>query len=341
MCTLQQCPAYTTWRHDPIYTHKACVPSSVRNRTHDLFLNISDAQVPGREQSWQDWGLGCDLPYNQLRLPSRGLFVSDHHPHPQTEQGPATAMFCIPTHHEHNQPRRILHSFRSHRSLRTEATVGSPSTTMRMSQHHRKPSDVSSMTRSSTESARSPTGRSECSAVEWDPLRLHPPMAPGSGPLLPAHQDDSRRYQPHELRQARSMHFHNAQSQANARALHSHSQSAPALVIYGGFDFGFSSDDHKRPSSSSTVSSAGSISEATTPDSCHGAFGWGDPVTRLSPRPHHGDRAGGLGGGPRGLPGSGADHFIKRGEWKRRGIVFASDAPAASEEECFDLEIDS
>jgi hypothetical protein len=35
-----------------------------------------------------------------------------------------------------------------------------------------------------------------------------------------------------------------------------------------------------------------------------------------------------------------ADDFIKRGGWKRRGVVFELDVPMADEEECFDLDMD-
>lgn len=41
---------------------------------------------------------------------------------------------------------------------------------------------------------------------------------------------------------------------------------------------------------------------------------------------------------PRGLVA--ADDFIKRGGWKRRGVIFELDVPMADEEECFDLDMD-
>ncbi|KAK1750239.1 hypothetical protein QBC47DRAFT_122636 [Echria macrotheca] len=216
-------------------------------------------------------------------------------------------------HTDHHHHRRILHSFRSHRCLRTEA--GSGSQDMR---HNRQPSDASSMARSSTESARPSTSRTDMS-VEYDPLRLHPvTLAPGPVPILPT-RIESRHYEPHELRQARSMHFHHGHhTQPRQIHNHSHSQSVPAMVIYGGFDFGFG--EKMVPSSPSSLSG----SEAATPNSCQGAFEWGDAIT---PRPH-----------PAGSS-SGPGNFIKRGDWKRRGIVFAADSPAASEDECFDLDM--
>jgi len=46
----------------------------------------------------------------------------------------------------------------------------------------------------------------------------------------------------------------------------------------------------------------------------------------VTPRPHRNERD------------DQADYFMKRGGWKRRGIVFASGVTMADEEECFDLE---
>ncbi len=88
------------------------------------------------------------------------------------------------------------------------------------------------------------------------------------------------------------------------------------MVIYDGFDFGFNHSESV-PSSPSSISG----SEPGTPES-PGAE-WGGSVT---PRPRQ--------------TRDGADYFMKRGDWKRRGIVFtACETPMASEDECFDLEV--
>jgi hypothetical protein len=199
-------------------------------------------------------------------------------------------MFCLPVHEHHH--RRILHSFRSHKSLRAEAAAAPE---MPHPRHQRHPSEAGSETRSSTESSRPSTSRTDVS-IEWDPLRLHP-VGPTPVPVL----DDIKR---HELRQARSLHGL-GQHHERRTTTHSHSQShsEPAMVIYDGFDFGFASPGR-----------ATSYSAPSSPTTSEGA----------TPRPHlmrDGD-------------------YFKRGDWKRRGIVFGtSEATMATEDECFDLDI--
>ncbi|KAK3363350.1 hypothetical protein B0T25DRAFT_562371 [Lasiosphaeria hispida] len=209
------------------------------------------------------------------------------------------------SHHHHH---RLLHSFRSHKTLRADAES-------QEMHHHRNPSEASSVARSSTDSARPSTSRTDMS-VEWDPLRLHPPMASAPSPVFPStHSQESRRYEPHELRQARAQ--HNTEGRTHSRAVHS--QSSPTMVIYDGFDFGFSQQAPRRRTSPAP-SSSGSEFEAATPES-RGAE-WG-PVT---PRPHPATNS--------------PDYFIKRGDWKRRGIVFGGgETTMASEAETFDLDM--
>jgi len=197
-------------------------------------------------------------------------------------------MFCIPLHDHHNH-RRILHSFRSHKSLRAEA----PAT---QEMHHRQPSEASSLARSSTDSLRPSTSRTDIS-IEWDPLRLHPV---GPAPVLPV-LDDARR---HELRQARSLHgIHQHHLRRSTPHSHSHSQSGPDMVIYEGFDFGFGPNQTSQSAPTSPTTSEGP-----------------------TPRPH---------------PATDGPEYFKRGDWKRRGIVFGtSETAMATEAECFDLDVD-
>jgi hypothetical protein len=76
------------------------------------------------------------------------------------------------------------------------------------------------------------------------------------------------------------------------------------MVIYDGFDFGFASPGR-----------GASQSAPTSPTTSQGA----------TPRPH---------------PVTDGDYF-KRGDWKRRGIVFGTtEATMASEDECFDLDVE-
>lgn len=210
-------------------------------------------------------------------------------------------MFCIPHTNDHHN-HRILHSFRSHRNLRAGSTSEAIEMPHPIRHHRRQPSE----TRSSTESSRPSTRGSDLSAVEWDPLRLHPPLAPGPAPVLPP----SNTLTHHGVRQARSMHF---QQNSQPKTQHSYSASTPSVVIYDGFDFGFGSGKK-------------SSSEPASPDSCRGAEWCDSAGPAVTPRPHRATE--------------GADDFLKRGDWKRRGIVFASSTPMASEEECFDLDLD-
>jgi hypothetical protein len=79
------------------------------------------------------------------------------------------------------------------------------------------------------------------------------------------------------------------------------------MVIYDGFDFGFGLKQTSQSAPSSPTT----------------------PSASATPRPHP---AGSM---------DGPDYFMKRGDWKRRGIVFsANETTMATEEECFDLEVD-
>lgn len=234
-------------------------------------------------------------------------------------------MFCFPQ-QEHHSSTRILHSFRSHRSLRASAAAqrspdlypeDTTTSTMHLPHfhHHRKPSDAPTMstTRSSSDSTRPSTsgGRSDasssCSSIEWNPLRLHPPLAPA--PRL--HQQRSLdSFQQHLQQQNHTQPAPVPSAPRPTLSSHGHSRSAPpALVIYDGFDFGFGK--------------GGKGSEVSTPSTA--GSGPGTPAMR---RP----------GPPGGM--DGADFFIKRGGWKRRGIVFSPEAgrEEAKEDEVFDLE---
>ncbi|KAK4192486.1 hypothetical protein QBC35DRAFT_373465 [Podospora australis] len=247
-------------------------------------------------------------------------------------------MFCgIP---QHNNSHRLLRSFRSHKSLKQEA-AHHPNN-MHFRHHHSRPSDMSSMARTSMESATSSRpstsgGKSELS-VDWDPLRLHPPLACAPVPHLPE-EIASRRYQPQEPKQARSMHNLRAvqqqqQQQASRPSRHQH-QASTATVIYGGFDFGFNdTNTHPVPRRAPSPTPS-SVSDASSTDGSRDAEEWGDNivVTPL-PAPRHRQ--------PRqtGPPATEleAEHFMKRGGWKRRGIVFVSEATTlASEEESWEM----
>ncbi|KAK4460986.1 hypothetical protein QBC42DRAFT_228415 [Cladorrhinum samala] len=244
-------------------------------------------------------------------------------------------MFCgISAPHHHDQ--RLLRSFRSHKSLSQQAAH--PIANMHFRHHHQaKASDLSSASRSSMESLSSrPStsgGKSELS-VDWDPLRLHPPLANAPVPLI-LEEDNSRRYQPHEIRQSRSM--HNLRSRQQAQKQHQ-KPSTSSTVIYGGFDFGFDtnpSQHHEKFAGRCPSPTPSSASDASSLYGVREAEEWGDngvvtplPAPRLNrrnrPRPP--------------VAMSEAEKFITRGDWKRRGIVFCSDSTVlAGEDETWEI----
>lgn len=204
---------------------------------------------------------------------------------------------------------------------------------------------MSSMARSSMESTTSSRpstsgGKSDLS-VDWDPLRLHPPLACAPVPNLPE-DIASRRYQTQELRQARSMHnLRASQQQQQQRQQHSspahsrpswHQQNgSTATVIYDGFDFGFSNTNMEPARRRAPSPTPSSVSDASSLDGSRDAEDWGDNFI-VTPLPAPRRRR------PQPPAELEADHFMKRGGWKRRGIVFVSDAAAlASEDESWEI----
>ncbi|KAJ4298717.1 hypothetical protein N0V88_003749 [Collariella sp. IMI 366227] len=265
----------------------------------------------------------------------------------------------------HSTHRRFLRSFRSHRSLRlnhwtsgtnTDSTVGN--TSEEMPRRHR-PNDVSSLARpsldSSTSSRPSTSSRAETiMSVEWDPLRLHPALAPASSPPLRDTFDESisRPYQPQELRQARSSHNLRRPSEPSYQSL----SAAANTIIYDGFDFGF--DNKPTPASTPTPTISTTISTTSTTkrprapsptpsdasSECSLTFSSSSSSVSAeddSPPRSHGSGPGARAVKPRYTTGLGpeGDDFLKRGGWKRRGIVFIAPEgeEEAGEEECWEI----
>lgn len=241
------------------------------------------------------------------------------------------------SHHSHH--RRFLRSFRSHRSLEAYGNSSDTHTTT-MSHRPRLPSDASSL----ASSRPSLSTRSEMSVVDWDPLRLHPPLAPGPSPPLRDAADArcSRPYQPHELRHARSS--HTLRRPATPPQQHPAASFSSETVIYDGFDFGFSSKP--TPTTSSTVVPRRRAPSPTPSEDSLSSSGFDDlglglgldsaagSTARLSarprprPRPHPESPS---------LLNDEAEYFIRRGGWKRRGIVFVDGSPLAGEDETFEI----
>jgi hypothetical protein len=249
-------------------------------------------------------------------------------------------MFCgiqpTPTHHHHHS---LLRSFRSHRSHRHRKDSTADSLSQEEMHHHHRhvPSDASSLSRPSLDSTSS---RRTDLSIDWDPLRLHPSLSSGpSPPLQDAFSDStSRRYQPHELRHARS-------SQGLRRPSTSHHQPTQSTVIYDGFDFGFNNNPTRVMTKPAAASNMMRRAPSPTPSdaSSESSFSLGEPSDEemglglgLSPAPALRSRP-----RPRPCYDDGADEaesFIRRGGWKRRGIVFVnSGSPLAGEDETFEI----
>ncbi|KAH6854924.1 hypothetical protein B0I37DRAFT_363409 [Chaetomium sp. MPI-CAGE-AT-0009] len=242
-----------------------------------------------------------------------------------------------PPHHHHHSLLRSFRTRRSHRH-RKDSTADSLSSQEEMHHHHRHvPSDASSLARPSLDSTSS---RRTDLSIDWDPLRLHPSLASGpSPPLQDAFSDStSRRYQPHELRHARSC-------QDMRRPSTSHHQPTQSTVIYGGFNFGFNNKPTPVMTKPATASDSMRRAPSPTPSdvSSEYSFSLSEPSDEemglglgLSPAPALRSRP-----RPRPYHDGGADeaeYFMRRGDWKRRGIVFVnSGSPLAGEDETFEI----
>ena len=254
-------------------------------------------------------------------------------------------MLCIPIttshhhhHHHHTQNQKMLRSFRSHKGLKSGHSSGGV-------QHARHPSDASSMdSRSSTTSTH---GR----MVDFDPLRCHPPdlafsHRPSLGNISEDEFDHHRSDRPSRSLPGPPHHY-----TATPRVHHQHQPTTSTTVIYDGFDFGF--DQNNKPTPPSASAGIRSVADVATPssptpstDSFSSSFSSASSDSMGSnycaglaaapqPRQRPQTEVSTAMARPRGL--AAADDFIKRGGWKRRGVIFELDVPMADEEECFDL----
>ncbi|KAL1836210.1 hypothetical protein VTJ49DRAFT_5450 [Mycothermus thermophilus] len=208
-------------------------------------------------------------------------------------------------------------------------------------------------------------------SIDWDPLRLHPSNTQGPAPPLPdpaMTEKLSKRF-PTPLQSPSSATLHSMPPTPTSPSF-----SAPQLrqkvstntVIYDGFDFGFSRNHTPTPVLSRTatptlhLAPAASVTSAYRAPSpapsdasseCSLAFSGssydsslideyadGQELVGLAPAPAPRPR-------PRPRPSAAghkeddAEYFLRRGAWKRRGIVFATPAEyeLADEEETFEF----
>lgn len=176
--------------------------------------------------------------------------------------------------------------------------------------HTRKPSLASSLastiTRSSTESHRKPGS--------VDPLSLHPPLAINTSPHF-----DEVRYREDNEREDR---FFNQTQRAE-----DHYQDSPELSPLKGENCFFHRDNRKRITYVYDQTTQWPLKDwQAIPPGLADIDDMSEPATPLTPRPVEQQRR------PTEWmqdPGS----YVKRGEWKRRGIVFHLNSSAQEEQE--------
>lgn len=242
-------------------------------------------------------------------------------------------MFCTAGH-------RVFRSFRSHKHIRsTEHRQQHGNVEEQPREHRRQPSEASSIATITSDASRSSACQTEMS-IDFDPLRCHPPLQTACASHPPS------RLNP------RQHHFSDDEVSGSIphtipiQACSSHQPQAPCQVsnkIHEGFNFRFD------PKSAKSVSdgycarelksnwSYSTLSLATTesdfgPDDSEDSYRVGTATetepewgTALRPRPQ-----------PSAL--DTPEYIMKRGAWKRRGIVFVP-VPIVSmaSEDCFTL----
>jgi len=164
--------------------------------------------------------------------------------------------------------------------------------------------------------------------VDWDPLRLHPPLERARSPCVYLEDKSGRHWFEDHGRRNTNLRRHHTHSYRQRQT------QSGSSTIYSGFDFGFrdsvnsAAETHRRYRSEADVDWAPQprigrrISDYESSGSDSAPIEWGEAIM---PRPH-----------PE-LIGE-ADYFMRRGDWKRRGVVFSSPAVRlASEEDTFDI----
>ncbi|KAL2181024.1 uncharacterized protein P884DRAFT_53086 [Thermothelomyces heterothallicus CBS 202.75] len=267
----------------------------------------------------------------------------------------------------------FLHGFRRHRNSRQHRSDSSEPLENQSEmprRHQHLPSVAGSPACPSIDST---TSRRPDLSIDWDPLRLHPSLAPAPSPPLrnAFSESTSRPYLPHELRLARSS---RAAHQPPSSPLHGRNPSSET-VIYDGFDFGFDNSDSNRNHSSNNNSNNNSnnsnyhptpaltrFTNATAPHSgrrrapslapsdasseCSLTFSGSSAADDSSHEEEMGP-GGGLGLAPAPPPRprprprprtydggpEDADYWFRRGGWKRRGIVFVDSGPTLAGED--------
>lgn len=271
-------------------------------------------------------------------------------------------MFCHGSVSVHN----VLRTFRSHKNLRCQQRlehqqhqdlerqqyhqlpVHQVRPVPNMVHHPRRPSEASSIeTITSDLSFTRPSTSRTDKSIEINPLRLHPPTEELSSPRGSLRSPPRHHYMRHGPGHSSDSASSDESVGMERPALNFQDLQPPrtgSLEVYDGFDFGF---DNRTPGPGRQTGPAGGDDYfgmqprshwSRSPTPTPGTGEEEDDMDESDPTP-----------GPGRIPGSSgtrlrpheaintAEYFIKRGDWKRRGIVFTPSVPMATEEECFDL----
>ncbi|KAJ9145257.1 hypothetical protein NKR19_g6096 [Coniochaeta hoffmannii] len=253
----------------------------------------------------------------------------------------------------------VLRSFRSHKNLKSERRIQHLQDGER---YQIRPSEASSIETLNSDTSFSPSRPSTSSrtggSIDINPLRLHPPtedlFVPPHGSLRSPprhHYERAHLGSSGSTSSAESMGMEHPTP--NFRQLQA--QRTGSLEIYEGFDFGFDNNQTPGPRRNTTAGSGDDYFSRPVQPKSH----WSPSPT---PTPGTGEDEGEDMEDPDETPGPGPtpgptewstptrargrpleavnspEYFIKRGDWKRRGIVFTPKMPMASEDETFDLE---
>ena len=159
--------------------------------------------------------------------------------------------------------------------------------------------------------------------------------SPHITPVYHAHRHDHHHHHHHQHQHQQhegSRHPQIVEHQAEYHPPRHTTQQGATLQIYGGFDFGFEKPQPLSPADSDVgrhhrlraPKSETDLHRRHDAAAMGGGADWNglpSPVRRIRPAGY-----------------DEADNFIKRGGWKRRGIVFGSSEPAHdAEDNCFDV----
>ncbi|KAI3397799.1 hypothetical protein diail_10332 [Diaporthe ilicicola] len=237
---------------------------------------------------------------------------------------------------------RMLRGVRSHKKLRTEILADEMEDPKVM--HRRQHSDSAPAAVSRIPSTER-YARTHWPPIEWDPLKLNPPVDQDQAQSMPVKARESLPRHTQSLRSKQSYAGHELR-----RPRMHHSDSGFSLVVHDGFDFGFERGqalgrmiERNRGHDDDEVYSKGWPSPASSVDSGKSWFDHDDDdddeeeaaVKRSNElsAPQTPQRR------PQAASPDDPAYYLKRGGWKRRGIYFGGQTEEVyqKEDDAFDL----